>query len=49
MSGLCPIKHVGVLSRDVWIRLNWVTILNSSALYILLTVQELYPRYNNHP
>ncbi|MFS7907566.1 hypothetical protein Hanom_Chr01g00072831 [Helianthus anomalus] len=36
MSRLCPTKNVGVLSRDILINLNWVTILNTSALYILL-------------
>ncbi|KAJ0437774.1 hypothetical protein HanHA300_Chr16g0606051 [Helianthus annuus] len=36
MSRLCPTKYVGVLSRDILIKLNWVTILNASALHILL-------------
>ncbi|KAJ0898171.1 hypothetical protein HanRHA438_Chr08g0353831 [Helianthus annuus] len=36
MSRLCPTKYVGVLSRDTLIKLNWVTILNASALYFLL-------------
>ncbi|MFS7907183.1 hypothetical protein Hanom_Chr01g00068311 [Helianthus anomalus] len=36
MSRLCPTKYVGVLSRDILIKLNWVIILNASALHILL-------------
>uniref|UniRef100_A0A251THY0 Uncharacterized protein n=1 Tax=Helianthus annuus TaxID=4232 RepID=A0A251THY0_HELAN len=44
MSRLCPTKFVGVLSRDVGIKLNWVTILNTSALYILLKSSGVIPK-----
>ncbi|MFS8007476.1 hypothetical protein Hanom_Chr14g01261411 [Helianthus anomalus] len=43
MSRLCLTMFVGVLSRDVGLKLNLVTILNVSALYIFYKViQELY-------
>ncbi|KAJ0532162.1 hypothetical protein HanIR_Chr09g0393651 [Helianthus annuus] len=38
MSRLCPTKFIRVLSRDVGIKLNWVTMLNTSTLYILLNI-----------
>ncbi|MFS7918564.1 hypothetical protein Hanom_Chr03g00202651 [Helianthus anomalus] len=38
MSRLYPTKFVGVLSRDVGIKLNWVTMLNTNTLYILLNI-----------
>ncbi|MFS7928759.1 hypothetical protein Hanom_Chr04g00324521 [Helianthus anomalus] len=44
MSRLCPTKFVGVLSRDVGIKLNWVTTLNTSALYILLNSSGVIPK-----
>ncbi|MFS7919179.1 hypothetical protein Hanom_Chr03g00209761 [Helianthus anomalus] len=44
MSRLCPTKYVGVLSHDVLIKLNWVTILNASALYILLNSSGVIPK-----
>ncbi|KAJ0914900.1 hypothetical protein HanPSC8_Chr06g0243811 [Helianthus annuus] len=44
MSRLCPTKFVGVLSCDVGIKLNWVTILNTSALYILLKSSGVIPK-----
>ncbi|KAJ0621219.1 hypothetical protein HanRHA438_Chr01g0006051 [Helianthus annuus] len=44
MSRLCPTKFVGVLPRDVGIKLNWVTILNMSALYILLNSSGAIPK-----
>ncbi|MFS7955953.1 hypothetical protein Hanom_Chr07g00648831 [Helianthus anomalus] len=44
MSRLCPTKFVRVLSRDVGIKLNWVTILNTNALYILLNSSRVIPK-----
>ncbi|KAF5756430.1 hypothetical protein HanRHA438_Chr17g0824621 [Helianthus annuus] len=44
MSRLCPTKFVGVLSRDVGIKLNWVTILNTSTLYVLLKTSGVIPK-----
>ncbi|MFS7913777.1 hypothetical protein Hanom_Chr02g00145711 [Helianthus anomalus] len=44
MSRLCLTKYVGVLSSDVLIKLNWVTILNASALYILLNSSGVIPK-----
>ncbi|MFS7918011.1 hypothetical protein Hanom_Chr03g00195951 [Helianthus anomalus] len=44
MSRLCPTKFVRVLSRDIWIKLNWVIIFNASALYILLNSSGVIPK-----
>ncbi|MFS7928654.1 hypothetical protein Hanom_Chr04g00323261 [Helianthus anomalus] len=44
MSRLCPTKHVGVLSRDILIKLHWVIILNASALYIFLNNSGAIPK-----
>ncbi|MFS7944220.1 hypothetical protein Hanom_Chr06g00509491 [Helianthus anomalus] len=44
MSRLCPTKYVGVLSRDILIKLNWFTILNARELYILLNSSGVIPK-----
>ncbi|MFS7906505.1 hypothetical protein Hanom_Chr01g00060021 [Helianthus anomalus] len=44
MLSLCPTKFVGVLSRDIGIKLNWVTIFNKGALYILLNSSGVTPK-----
>ncbi|MFS7947625.1 hypothetical protein Hanom_Chr06g00550481 [Helianthus anomalus] len=44
MLKLRPTKFVGILSREVGIKFNWVTILNTSALYILLNSLGVIPK-----